>query len=90
MVCTNQVIFANDSDKIEVKSFLFVPRVDRIIYENEIYAVKQGVYFYYSLNDFINTLGLAIDLNQDQDMGGGWFLREDWKFNIDVKQKIIT
>jgi len=90
MVCTNQVVFANNDSKTEAKTFLFVPRVDRIIYEDEIYAVKQGSNFYYSLNDFIRTLGLAIELNQNQDIGHGWFLREDWVFNIDVKQKIIT
>ena len=42
-------------------SYLLRPRVDRLIFDYDIYTIAQGDKFYYSLSDVIDVLELAIN-----------------------------
>lgn len=63
----------------------FRPRVEDITLDYDIYAIKEEGDFYLSLSDVIATLNFPITLNEDEQTAKGWFLREDWLFNLDVK-----
>lgn len=72
-------------------TLLFVPQVDDVRYSGDIYAIQQNGQMYLSLVDVIEVLELAIDFDEDTRAGEGWFLREDWRIQIDLEAaKVIS
>lgn len=70
-------------------TLLLKPRVDKLIYIGDIYAIKHNGDIFISLIDTIKVLELAIDFDEDNESGEGWFLKQDWRFSIDVKSQIV-
>lgn len=67
------------------ETLLFRPRIDDFVYESDIYALKHDKDVYLSLMDAAGVLGLAIQMDEDALTANGWFLREDWAFDMDLK-----
>lgn len=75
----------------EGKKLLLRPKVGKVIYDFDIYALKKNNNLYYALADIIDVLDLSIDFNIAEKTGRGWFLREDWNIEIDLpNNKIIS
>jgi hypothetical protein len=64
----------------------FRPRLGKITLDYDIYAIKRPNDFYLSLTDLIDTLHLPIAFSKDDQTAQGWFLREDWRYYMDLKQ----
>ena len=81
------------SDKTSIpdgSTLLLRPRVGKIIYPYDIYTIKEGNDLYMSLADIIDVLDLAIAFDTISMQGAGWFLREDWRIDLDLKNKKVT
>ncbi len=74
----------------EGENLLLRPKVGRVVYEYNIYALSQDNTLYYSLADMIDILEFAINFDEASGRGQGWFLREDWKIFIDLKNNQIV
>lgn len=70
-------------------TLLLRPKVEKIIYEYDIYVLNREDILYYSLADVIDILELAIDFDESTGVGQGWFLREDWTISIDLRNNQI-
>ncbi len=75
----------------EGQTLLLRPKVGRLVYDDDIYALKKNHTVYFSLVDMIDILNLAIDFDEETQKGQGWFLREDWKISLDFnKGEVIS
>ncbi len=96
MVTPHHVSYASESVIInktglaEGENLLLRPKVGRIVYEYDIYTLIQDDKLYYSLADMIDILEFAVDFDEASGQGQGWFLREDWKVFIDLKNNQIV
>ncbi len=70
---------------------LLRPKVDRLIFDRDLYVLKEKNQLYVSLADAIDIMGAAVDYDDSTLIGGGWFFREDWDINIDLNnQKVVS
>jgi len=67
------------------ETLLLRPRVNRIFYDGDIYALKERAGIYYDLQDVLTVFELAVQYDQEKGIAQGWFLREDWPITIDFK-----
>lgn len=87
--------FASEVDKIvktqmqENENLLLRPKIGRIIYDYDIYALYRNGRIYYSVSDLIDILEFSIEYNNKTQKGQGWFLQEDWQISIDIKNNRI-
>lgn len=65
---------------------LLRPKSGKFVMDAEIAAIGNKGMIYYSLQDLINALELAIDYNPETRTGSGWFLREDWLIRFDFNK----
>ncbi len=72
------------------QTLLLRPRSEKIVYDDDLYAIKINNEIYYSIADFIDILDLAISYQFDDKKGTGWFLREDWRISLDFNNNIVT
>jgi hypothetical protein len=63
----------------------FRPRSENIMLDYDVYAIVGENDFYIALTDLIAALNFPITIDEDAQTASGWFLREDWRFNLDVK-----
>jgi hypothetical protein len=68
----------------------FRPRVGKVRLDYDVYAVKGQDDFYLSLPDLISALAFPITIDQDARTAQGWFMREDWRFDLDLKANRVT
>lgn len=69
---------------------LLRPKIgNRTFYKNDIFGIKKDGLIYLSLLDLITILGLPIDYNTENYEASGWFLREDWRFEMNYDQKTV-
>ncbi|MAZ76796.1 MAG: hypothetical protein CMH31_05790 [Micavibrio sp.] len=79
-----------DFDQIpDGQALLLRPKIGTLLYEFDIYAVKKNRTVYFSFLDVIDILELAINFDPETKKGNGWFLREDWKINVDLNQGVV-
>ena len=71
-------------------TLLLKPKVDQLVYIGDIYAIKENGDIYLAFTDVIDVLELAIEYDEDTKTGQGWFLQEDWRFNIDINNATAT
>jgi len=71
------------------QDLLLRPRVGMQVYQYDIYALKKNNSIYFALNDVIDILELAIDFDSETQKGEGWFLREDWRIDIDLDENQV-
>ena len=91
IVCNNHNVFASEfRKKIEIKDYLLRPKVEKIIFEDNIYTLEKEGKFYFSIYDFINIIEFNIDYDDSVKIGKGWFLREDWKIYLDIEKRQVT
>lgn len=64
-------------------TLLLRPRSQRVMFVDDIYALKKNDDVYVVLEDVINILEFAVDFRNDGNSAEGWFLREDWNFSFD-------
>jgi hypothetical protein len=71
------------------ESLLLKPQIGNVRYDTDIIATKQENGIFISLYDMIAVFDFAIDYNVGDTLAQGWFLREDWKFSIDLENKTV-
>ncbi len=71
-------------------TWLLRPKVGRVFYEDDIYALNKSGNLYLSFSDVIDILELAVDFDPSTGLGSGWFLREDWNIAIDLQKGNIS
>ena len=71
-------------------NLLFRPHVKDFFFKDDIYAFVKNKKFYYALIDVIDVFELPIRYDDEKQKGKGWFLREDWKINFDIKNNVVT
>ena len=71
-------------------TLLLKPRIDRLLYEGDIYAIKHENDIFLSLSDVISVLELAVDFDEEAGIGTGWFLREDWELEINLPENQVV
>ena len=71
-------------------TLLLRPRSEKFFFGEDIYAIKSNNEIFLELSDFINVLNFSIDYDDETGSGSGFFLREDWEIDFDLKQKIVT
>ncbi len=69
---------------------LLRPKFGKYVFDYDLYAIKQAEGIYFSFEDIVAVLDLAIDYDPETQSGSGWFLREDWDFDIDFAEKQVA
>ncbi len=69
---------------------LFRPKIGNIVYDLDMLAVKQKDGIYISFYDLISVFEFPISYDEETQTAFGWFLREDWNFNLNIPQKTLT
>lgn len=69
---------------------LLRPRTDKFVMDGEIGTIKNGPSLYFSFDDLITQLELAIEYNRERGTGSGWYLREDWLVRFDFNKSEIV
>lgn len=69
---------------------LFQLKSGQLIFNVDIYGLKEAGGMYLSLNDVIDYFELSIDYNEETNIASGWFLREDWEIEIDLNEGAVT
>lgn len=72
------------------QTLLLRPKVNKFLYQDDIYALKKRGRIYLSLSDVIDILEFSIEFDPKTKMGRGWFLREDWKISLDLDRGVVT
>lgn len=72
------------------QTLLFRPRIGNILYDLDIMATKQPNGIFISFYDIISVFDFAINYNIGDTKADGWFLREDWKFSINLEAETVT
>ena len=72
------------------QNLLFRPKIDQLVFDIDILAVKRQDGIYLSFLDMISVLDFAIDYDDENYTAQGWFLREDWNFGLDYDEKTIV
>lgn len=65
---------------------LLRPKANKFVMDTDLAAIKHDGMLYYSLQDIISILELAIEYDSDKKIGSGWFLREDWLIRFDFNK----
>lgn len=86
----NAPVVENSDQLPDGETLLLRPKVGRLIYSDDIYALKENDQLYYAFTDFIDILNLAIDYDEKTKLGAGWFLKEDWTAKIDFNTNRVT
>ena len=71
------------------QNLLFRPKIDQLVFDIDILAVKRQGGIYLSFLDMISVLDFAIDYDDENYTAQGWFLREDWSFGLDYEERKI-
>ena len=71
-------------------TLLFRPRIDTYLFEDDILAYVREDRIYYLLVDVIDILALSIGYDEVSRKGAGWFLREDWRIQLDFENKKVV
>jgi len=69
---------------------LLRPRAEKFVMDREIAAVKHEGQLYYALSEIISQLEFPIDYSDENKIGAGWFLREDWLIRFDFNKKEVV
>ena len=81
----------NPFDQIPDGSTLLMrPRSQKIFYDDDIYAIKQGNNVYLDFQDILNILNFPIQFSDNEQSANGWFIREDWDFAINFDTMQVT
>ncbi len=74
----------NPMDQIPDGSTLLLrPRANKVVFGDDIYALKKDGMVYVAFEDVIDILEFAIDFKEGGQVAEGWFLREDWQIKFD-------
>lgn len=71
------------------ETLLLRPKFGTYIFDYDLYVLKQRGQIYFSFEDMVAVLDLAIDYDPQTQTGSGWFLREDWDFEIDIPARHV-
>jgi hypothetical protein len=71
------------------ESLLLIPRYDSFQAPFDVRAIKNKGEIFYSFQDIVESLELAIDYSDVKQTGRGWFLREDWIINANFKDRTV-
>lgn len=70
-------------------TLLLKPRSQKLLYTDDIYAIKHNDAIYLAFDDVINILDFPIDYDKDNGTAKGWFIREDWEFDADFNDRRV-
>lgn len=71
-------------------TLLLRPKSQKLLYTDEIYAIKNNGKIYLSFDDIVNVLDFSINYDADTQVADGWYIREDWEFNANFKTKEVV
>ncbi|MGH1398030.1 MAG: hypothetical protein ACRBCT_02340 [Alphaproteobacteria bacterium] len=71
-------------------TLLLRPRAADLIFDTDIYALKDNGRIYLSLSDVIFVFNFPVEFDEDAGMGQGWFLREDWEIVLNLPEKQVV
>ena len=70
-------------------SLLLRPRSNKVLFADDIFALKRNNAVYVSFEDMIDILEFAIAFDESGKYAEGWFLREDWNIEFDLENNRV-
>lgn len=75
----------------EGEELLLQPRLKGLPFADNVYSIKHNGVPFVAFQDFLDILYFAIKYDPDTRNADGWFLREDWHFNMDfAANKVVS